>query len=94
MKLDILNMDEQLNSQVNQGEKVNDVVMSNIGLNRYLTRIYLTSGAALMLTLASSYACIAFPGLQVYSELLFMGGGAISFLSFQRAQDIRPKFFE
>jgi hypothetical protein len=68
--------------------------MSNIGLNRYLTRIYLTSGAALMLTLASSYVCIAFPAIQAYSDFLFIGGGAISFLSFKRAQDIRPKFFE
>jgi hypothetical protein len=67
--------------------------MSNIGLNRYLTRIYLTSGAALMLALASSYACIAIPGLASYSEFLLVGGGLFSFMSFQKAQGIRPQFF-
>jgi FtsH-binding integral membrane protein len=87
-------MEPQLNNQLNQDEEVNKVVMSNIGLNRYLTRLYRTSGAALMLTLASSYACIVFPELQAYSEFLILGGGALSFLSFKRAQEIRPKFFE
>ena len=78
----------------NQSEAVNTVVMSNIGLNRYLTRIYVTSGTALMLTLASSYACIAFPAINALGDYLFVGGGVISFFSFQKAQGIRPKFFE
>jgi FtsH-binding integral membrane protein len=67
--------------------------MSNIGLNRYLTRIYMTSGAALMLTLASSYACILLPFFNNYAELLLIGGGIVSFMSFQKAQRIPPKFF-
>jgi hypothetical protein len=68
--------------------------MSNIGLNRYLSRIYITSGTALMLTLASSYVCIAFPAINAFADYLLVGGGIVSVLSFQRAQAIRPKFFE
>lgn len=67
--------------------------MSNIGLNRYLTRIYITSGISLMITLASAYACVALPFLASFSEMFLIGGGALSFLSFKKAQEIRPQFF-
>ena len=62
--------------------KVDELVMSNIGLNRYLTRIYATSGLSLMLTLASTYACINLPFLGGNIHWFIRGGAIASFLAF------------
>ncbi len=73
---------------------VEELVMSNIGLNRYLTRIYTTSGLSLLLTLASAYVCINLPFLAGNIDWFILGGSIVSFMSFEKAKNIAPTFYE
>jgi FtsH-binding integral membrane protein len=63
-------------------------------LNQFLTRIYRTTGISLLLTLASAYATVAIPGLAEAAEIFVIGGGAISFMAFLKAQQIAPKVYQ
>ena len=44
-------------------KSANDAVMSSIGLNRYLTKIYYTTGWSLFLTLSSASLAMLIPGI-------------------------------
>lgn len=66
--------------------------MSNIGLNRYLTRVYATTGVSLALTLAAAYGGLLIPGLcEVSSDGLAFAFGILSYISFTKANNIKPK---
>lgn len=66
--------------------------MSNIGLNRYLTRVYATTGVSLALTLAAAYGGLLIPGLcEVSSDGLAFAFGILSYISFTKANGIKPK---
>lgn len=66
--------------------------MSNIGLNRYLTRVYATTGVSLALTLAAAYGGLLIPGLcEVSSDGLAFAFGILSYICFTKANSIKPK---
>jgi FtsH-binding integral membrane protein len=64
--------------------------MSDIGLNRYLSRVYATTGISLTITLAAALAGTYIPNLTDIAEGATITSGILSFLALKMAYNIKP----
>lgn len=66
------------------------MIMSDIGLNRYLTRVYLSTGLSFSIALAAALSGTYIPHLSDYGEIMAFGSGLVSFLFFNGAYYMKP----
>ncbi len=70
----------------------NQVVSRNVGLNRFLTRVYNTTALAFGGALASSYIAISVPTYQAVALPIALAGLIASFVGFFAVQRIPADF--
>jgi FtsH-binding integral membrane protein len=71
----------------------NDQISANVGMNRFLSRVYNTTGLSILGALSTSYAVLSVPVLSAMMMPLAMGGLASTLIGFISAIYMKPQYY-
>lgn len=71
----------------------NDAISRNVGMNRFLSRVYNTTGLSILGALSTSYAVLSIPALTAMMPTLAMGGLASMLVGFIATGYMKPTYY-
>lgn len=71
----------------------NDSISRNVGMNKFLSRVYNTTGLAILGALSTSYAVLSIPALGAMMGPLAMGGLASMIVGYFATGYMKPTYY-
>jgi hypothetical protein len=84
--------EKQFDPTVTSGLTTNEAISKNVGVNKFLSTVYATTGIAFGGALATSYAVLSVPALSAMMWPLSLGGALASIVGFVATTYMRPVY--